>query len=237
MYRIRVFCLLLLMALVIPVAASRASTPELIGTIHADSANVLFGQYLIPLSDQNGDGCSELLVANGRFSTYMYFGGQAPDPVYNLRFDSTNTWGSDIGDLNGDGRPDFVILGRSPYGWKQNLYFGGSALDTMRDAWFGIDSVPPCLFPTRATDLDADGTDELIVASCGGDYVQIYNLSEGFDSLPDRILRDLALPPAQSANWARQLALGDFNGDGQQDLVVSQTPQSMSGLNGRLHFF
>jgi hypothetical protein len=89
----------------------------------------------------------------------------------------------------------------------------------------------------RTQDLNRNGTDEVIIVPCGYDEVQIYELGANWDSLPDMVLHDLVLPPLKTGNWARQIALGDFNGDGLQDLAVAQVPQVSSGEKGRIHIF
>jgi hypothetical protein len=226
-----------LLALILLTQPCYPDTPQLIGTIHADTAYVLYGQDLVPLSDQNGDGTSELLVYNGNGSTYLFCGGEVFDSTTYMRFDSTNAWGGDLGDINGDGYADFALLGRSQYRWKMNVYFGGPLLDTVRDLWYGSDDYPPCLWPQRTSDLNRNGSDEVIIDGCMDD-VQIYELDEDTDSLPDLVLHDLVFPPLVTGNWAAQMTLGDFNGDGLQDLAVAQTPHtSSSGEKGRIHVF
>lgn len=218
---------------------SHAASLELIVNLHADTAHVLFGQDIMPIPDQNSDGCTELLVYNGRFSNYLYFGRTIPDTVTFLRFDSTSPYGGAIGDVNGDWVADISLLGRGAFGRKLHVYFGGQVLDTIRDLWFGSGTIP-CLFPTRVGDLNSDGTDELIAAAtCGTgvDTIIGFELGTSPDSIADINLTDYALPLNQSGNWCRQISIGDFNGDGQQDLAVAQTPPETANLNGRLHFF
>lgn len=205
--------------------------PPLIGIISADTTHVLFGEYLTAPGDVTGDGFTDLLVSNGRRSNYLYTGSRVFDSLPVLVFDSTNPWHVAFGDFDGDGWSDFGIPGRSAFKYKMGIYMGGPQIDTVRDFWFGSDSLKPTT-NGAAIDVDLDGHKEF-VGDVGGWEADVYRVNP-WDSLSW-----LALPRLTENGFFtfRDMAVGDFNGDGHRDLAIGLPMNNNMTLNGRVYVY
>ena len=204
--------------------------PPLIGIISADTTHVLFAEFLTGPGDVTGDGVSDLLVSTGRRCNYLYRGGHVFDPSPFLKFDSTNPRGAAVGDVNGDGWFDVAIPGRPQELYKVGIYLGGPQVDTIRDYWFGSDILRPTTFGS-AVDLDLDGHKEF-VGVADRIEAQVYRI-QPWDSLPWLILPDLT---KKGAFWIKT-AVGDFNGDGHDDLAIGLPMNDDTTLNGRVYVY
>jgi hypothetical protein len=75
------------------------------------------------------------------------------------------------------------------------------------------------------------------VANSGGGRVDIYEVDPS-DSAPFAILAPGLSPQGGfSGNFARALAVGDFNGDGEPDLAIGSPLDSTSGIHGRVDIY
>jgi hypothetical protein len=223
--------------------AARAELPRLIGVIRGDTTNALFGRHLAPLRHQ-GTNHSDLIVDNGRTANYLYRGGSDFDTIPYLRFDSTVSVISEIGDVNGDGFDDVGLTGRDPYRWKLGAYFGGGSLDTTRDLWFGLDTLVAQGMPAYVCgDVDGDGNEELVCSS-GIGFIQlnyqvlIFELGHGLDTVPKYTLRPVGESPSNFNTFGVDglggIAVGDFNGDGTKDLAIGLTFQPQPHRKGEV---
>jgi hypothetical protein len=203
-------------------SVTRAELPPIIGVIHADTPNVLFGVDIAPIMRQ-GYNHSDLLIGNGRFSNYLYRGGANFDTMPFLRFDSCNrSFMGSIGDINADSYDDFGMLGRSSYGWKYNVFDGGNVLDTLRDFWFGLDTFTAQGPATICHSLLGDGR-EILVSPGQANFrmaIMLFATGTAADSSPILILRPYLVPPIQAGSFAQDIAIGDYNGDGISDIAA-----------------
>ena len=210
--------------------------PELIATIRCDAVNTLFGTQIVKLGDQNNDSYADFLTWDFRARTFIYFGGNPPDTIPDLIFDSVNNRIDNVGDINGDSFDDFVMLGRSPYNWKLGLYYGGISIDTVRDAWFGIDTLFGIGFTVNGNDINDNGTNELISFSSVQNSVLFYELGAGNDSLDDLVLTP-ANVPGSGYSFGNGICSGDFNGDGKIDLAVSLEYTGSQQIRGSVYLY
>jgi hypothetical protein len=179
--------------------------------------------YTGALLDLDGDGDLDMIVSNdspdpkrvlhndgsGVFTQVQTFG----EPEWNTRHIS-------VGDLNGDGLPDLLVANRGGRGSTASYLCIGLADGTFRD---------PCtpVYEGSATtvtpaDMNGDGhTDLVIPHRDGGQSLVLVN--DGTGVFPDTV----RIGPADAAY--RSSRVGDFDGDGHNDVVVID-PRSGTGV-------
>lgn len=212
--------------------------PELLGIIRSDTTHTLFGTQILPLGDQNNDNISDIMIWGGRSSFNLYYGGSPFDTLSALSIDSINTRMSNVGDINDDGFDDIAALGRTPSNWKLNVYYGGLIIDTLRDLWFGLDSLFPIGFSVNTQDINANGTTELFSWSNEQNSVMMFELNSNPDSLPDLILTPANFAyPSDYRSFGEGLISGDFNGDGRTDLAVHLRGDDGKQIEGSVYLY
>jgi len=199
-----------------------------------------FGSSLKLVPDVTGDGEADLLVLNWEpHALLIYAGGADFDPVPVFQLDLPEqpgfpTWGYpdviipqvDAGDLDGDGQPEIAIsLPLEPGGGQVWILQAGLNLDTQVDAviharqdgeYFGR-------MVNISGDYDGDGILDLLVGSRGagdGHLSGFLNVFPGGDLqalTPSLIMTDLA---GIRRFGASAVSLGDFEGDGDDELLV-----------------
>lgn len=173
-------------------------------------ATVSTGNYvdsLIALADVTGDGSLDVLVTSGGltqvfpgdgmggFGSPIPYAGSVPSPAL-------------VGDFDGDGRPDQVIVG-FPSSHSVSIELG--------DGQGGV--ISPKVFPSGKStfvaigDVNRDGKRDLVVANEDANTISILR-GDGAGTFlaPDA----LAVGTAPLA-----VAIGDLNGDGRLDLVTA----------------
>jgi hypothetical protein len=161
-------------------------------------------------------------------------------------------WSLAWGDFNRDNRADLVVgifdPARNPQGRIETLRSDGRTF-TVGPVINAANVTPPFFFPTSMAtgDLNGDGHDDLAASVVGGvGQVQIHlGGSGGLASLPTALIPNpLARPSAFGAATA---VLGDIDGDGFGDLLVSDgcdppantsdPPLCQPTARGRLNIF
>ena len=220
--------------------SARAELPELLGVIKSDTVNMHFGWQITPMGDQNGDGKDDILIWDFRFSHFLYYGREAFDTIftYDFRIDSSQNRPSNVGDINGDGYDDLAVGGRNPHGWKLNLFHGGPPADSVRDAWFGDDTLRSIGFTAHTDDINANGTDDIVSWSQHQTSVVLYEVGPVPDSSPDlRITAANRRPFFDYNSFGKGIAAGDFNGDGKTDLAVGLQANPGESERGAVYLY
>lgn len=236
-------------AFVLSAAAARAQT--LLYDVGGSSADDHFGTAVVGLGDVNGDGRADWAVGAPQDANVFalgpgyvrVFSGSSGAVLFTLQGTtfSTDAFGSalgSVGDLNGDGRPEFIVgapgAGASVEGRAYVfLAAGGAPLFTVTgsnlDDQLGL-AVAGC------GDVNADGKPDFVagapLADVGGTergYARVYS------GLNGALLWSVS---GTTNNEHLGLALdgaGDVNGDGKADVLIGSSTggaKIYSGANG-----
>ena len=129
------------------------------------------------------------------------------------------------GDQNMDGFDDILV---SNWGTKEvYLYYGGDLMDTIPDMIF----TEPCEYcygglPLECRDLNGDSYPDIAISadftwlSLISPETYVYFGGPLLDNQADLVLRPDTLGPS-NPNFGKYFSMGDFNGDGYNDVVVS----------------
>ncbi len=181
----------------------------------------------VAVADVNGDGYLDLVAANSyapsgsgsAVGVLLGNGDGTFQPAVTYSTGSSFAASIAVGDLNGDGKPDLVVANDAAKGSISVLLGNGDgtfqAAVLYKSGW-GADSVV-------IGDVNGDGKPDLIVADCGGacsdrakgdGVVRIYlGNGDGTFQAPRRC--------NSGGTYADSVAIGDVNGDGRPDVVVT----------------
>lgn len=219
--------------------------PDLAGTKSSSNVGVLvgngdgtFGTTLtfgtgnypvsIAVGDQDGNGTSDLAVANWESNTVSLLRGNG-----NGTFAAKTDYATGVSpnavetkDLNGDGRLDLVVLNAGSNTVSVRLGTGGGAFGTRSD--YGTGNAP---YSMAIGDLNGDGKPDIVTANMGT-YPDYYD-----ESVSVRLGTGTGTFGAKTDLYAGprpiSVAIGDLTGDGKPDLVaVNQEAWTLSVLPG-----
>ena len=177
-----------------------------------DSGN---GPTSVAVGDFNGDGKQDLAVANqdtNDVSILLGNGDGSFQPA--VRFSAgTNPTSVAVGDFNGDGKQDLAVTNSSSNDVSILLGNGDGSLQPAVN--LAVGGAPQSV---AVGDFNGDGKQDLAVADAGaypdwnGDVAILLGNGDGTFSAPTNL-------PLGSFPYS--VAVGDFNGDGKQDLAVT----------------
>ena len=180
------------------------------------------GRSVANLGDVSGDGVSDLIASTavimGETTVWSGADGSVLYPLPSTFFFNIES----VGDVTGDGRPDFV--GGGPGGGV-----GGVGMAQVRNGANGT-LVQGLAIPEAGAfrsfkgpgDVNADGLPDLLVGSTGAVFVSIP--SARLLKLPGGQLIQMLTNPTGGTGLGRALDLvGDFDGDGDEDFVLGST--------------
>jgi hypothetical protein len=182
----------------------------------------------VAVGDFNGDGTPDLAVANVGSNTVSVLLGQGDGTFLPAQSYAAGSYPLSVavGDFNGDGIPDLAVANQGTY-----PSYNDSSVSVLLGQGDGT-FLPAVNYPGGAGrrsvavgDFNGDGKLDLAVAGYGryqDDYGYWHNADETVRVLLGQ--GDGTFLPAQAfpAGYSPQsVAVGDFNGDGKQDLAVA----------------
>jgi len=178
-----------------------------------------------PLGDINGDGFNDIMIFNYEASPMIFLGGSPMDTIPDLIFNGyTYNTSAAIGDVNADGYDDFALrmLPESTY-LGRAVYFGSAEIDTIPDLYLQDEYGEPAGAPYLVThgDVNGDGIDDLITGDAAGaiNVAYVYLGSPWFNPVPDAMI----LGVDSQYNWGYEMSVGDVNGDGRDEILISSS--------------
>ncbi len=194
----------------------------------------------VAIEDVDGDSFGDLVVADERMDTVNVFlndgSGGFPDSHPHMTFASGKAGPGlplpkptalALGDLNGDGRPDLVVANEG--NGEIGIFLRNSAGDLLAGSERQLKTGPR---PSAVAvgDVNSDGQNDVVVvnqhSNSAGVYFQDPLGRQGGENLQDK--PNLTLT---TVSHPVQVALGDLDGDGRNDLVVT------SGISSALSIF
>jgi len=196
---------------------------SLISTAFKPGQRLTTGVYphCVLLADFNGDGKPDLFVAKGSSGSDAVFTNASSGGVITFSAETDlaglgpDHQGAAVGDLDGDGKPDIVVtngVGDTSVSVYRNTSSGGVISFAARQRFSAVNGP----YAVAIGDLDGDGKPDLVIANNGGSQLSIYkNISTpGNIAFAARVDINTGTNPYG-------IAIGDMDGDGKADLVVT----------------
>lgn len=200
------------------------------------------GISVSPAGDINNDGYADWCIGSwktlgGSFEgrVHLYYGGEVPNGTTHAHSFTESIFGTTAGDVNGDGRDDFVVWRQTLSDPRRNghiyIYLGGSDF-TAEPFWSMVGGVSNDTGKDKvacAGDFNDDGFDDLLVGK------HLFWGGENMDQIVDAVLTS----PTASDQFCDAVATaGDVNGDGIDDILTGDPGDDTNGDNaGKAYLF
>ncbi len=191
-----------------------------IGIINFDNSGLLLHAGSIAafprdLQDVTGDSVPDLLAGYGG-TAYLFNGNGLPQFSLNpVQCPESDFWAARMGDFDNDGNPEVLAIHENQwqiYRLANPANFSVTPLQILDNPTSGENNYGTPY--ARFSDLDDDGKMEIIIGDYDGDLL-IYERSIAGQFL---LADTLSLPGIDATS---RFATGDFDGDGQEELVVA----------------
>lgn len=200
--------------------------------------------------DVNGDGYADVLVPSGNGTLFVRYGSAtglgAPRDEFVLPRDSgASVARFAVGDFNGDRQRELVVIRTTGSGLQNPMVIpivAGVPSDGGRRAlsWGTLGISPWIDINPVATDVNGDGRQDLVVAlrsndfpRRGGRLVVFLGSTTGLAAMPSQLI---AHPDGDNDLFGAAFdRVGDVNGDGAEDVVV--TSPAYSSNTGRAYLY
>jgi len=181
----------------------------------------------VGVTDINGDGFPDLIFANSHNDTtydvpsYIYWGSSTGfAPYLRSQIQSFGAASTSVGDLNGDGRPEIVLVNQYSGSFKEvntNIFWGNPHHYYSPASMSSVPGIGT--YGTTVADLNDDGFADLVLCSSypRGTYIY-WGGKDGFSTTRRQTLPVASVLTSSAA---------DLNGDGYLDLLFA------GSLNGK----
>ena len=177
------------------------------------------GGVRVAAGDVNGDGTADRIVAAGAGGgpRVRVFSGADDSPLADfLAFDANFSGGLTVaaGDVNGDGRAD-IVVGTGSGSSRVRVFSATSTAQPLLD-FFAFDAQYSGGIDVAAGDFNGNGRADILVAPSGA-FAPVVDFFDGQTGTAFNRL----FPLGQQHQGGINVAVGDVNGDGSDDLVAA----------------
>jgi len=185
------------------------------------------GSNTVLTADFNGDGIPDLVIlgndtisvllghGDGTFTAALYPSSELPGAIA-------------VGDFNGDGIPDLAVAPVLDEGNSEVLLGKGDGTFTIANGSFGIANGTSTSNSIAVGDFNGDGNLDVVETCASVDDQPCNLLLIQFGNGDGTFMQSSGIPGIPlDFSGSQSVAVGDFNGDGQPDLAVTN-----SGANG-----